>query len=542
MSALRDISPIVRAGINTSPVTPILMQFNCNDIKILPQKFKGCRDEQTQKQIDELKQTIWRLEKDIEAIELEFPIYKEDGERVETDKEKKLKKYKKELFALVYPNNYNISESNEKGRTYNGRISQQTGRKMKRYLNGWTSSIKVATNKEGAIDPFLNLKFVTLTLPAAQKYDACYIENQEPDYRNSDLELKRVFTDKFIKTLQRKFSVDLYFWRCEPQKNGNIHFHLLIDKFIHYKSIQHIWNNICLKPLGYLKDYKEEQEKKHKNGFKFDKELFRQYNISQEVQFSRYEKGVKCGWSKPNTTDIHQVEKVENIEAYLMKYMIKNDAERVLEREYKRKKQDVRAEDREKAIEGIRPINGRLWGCSDKLRKLSKCEIKVDNEVSDYIESIVKDKDRQTKVFDYDYATIIQVNNIKEVMHDSAVGAYFQHVNYFNFYQLYCSKEIKPVDIPSFLIVPNPPNVSKDHIAYKNWLLTKRDYEKQNKKLQKRYKSDLKKYDNQKRRKRKYFDLIPSFIKQTFEFGLLSYREFIEIYNKELNELRLKAA
>lgn len=142
--------------------------------------------------------------------------------------------------------------------------------------------------------------FVTLTLPTKQKH--------------SDKVLKRLQT-RYIENLQKTYGVKYYVWKAEAQRNGNIHFHLLIDKWIHWTIHRKLWNK-QLDKLGYLDEYFE-----------------------------------KHGNRNPNTTDVHSLKKdkrgkkLKNITSYIIKYMTKLEF-------------------------GKRPILGQLWGCSDSTKNL----------------------------------------------------------------------------------------------------------------------------------------------------------------------------
>lgn len=84
--------------------------------------------------------------------------------------------------------------------------------------------------------------FITLTLSDKQAHDDYYI--------------KRNMLQVFIKDLQYNFDVKHYFWKAERQKNGNIHFHILVDRFIDMKHIQNAWNRIQ-NNHGYLEKYQK---------------------------------------------------------------------------------------------------------------------------------------------------------------------------------------------------------------------------------------------------------------------------------------------
>ena len=67
--------------------------------------------------------------------------------------------------------------------------------------------------------------FVTLTLPSVQRHE--------------DNVIKQQILKPFIEELKERYGVKYYFWKAEIQENGNIHFHLIIDHYIHYKKLHH---------------------------------------------------------------------------------------------------------------------------------------------------------------------------------------------------------------------------------------------------------------------------------------------------------------
>ncbi len=136
--------------------------------------------------------------------------------------------------------------------------------------------------------------FVTLTLPARQLH--------------SDRVFRKL-QSRFIENLQKTYNVYYYVWKAETQDNGNIHFHLLIDRFVDKNVITKLWNS-QLDKYGYID------------------------------RFAR-----KKGHRNPPTTKIHGLVKVKNTVSYIMKYMTKVE-------------------------KGKRPIVGQLWGCSNSVKKL----------------------------------------------------------------------------------------------------------------------------------------------------------------------------
>lgn len=96
-----------------------------------------------------------------------------------------------------------------------------------------------------------------------------------------------------------------YVWKAELQKRGTIHYHIATNVFMHYQLVRDKWN-IYQKKAGYLGKY-----------------------------------AAVNGHFRPNSTDVHAVRKVGNIEAYLTKYLVKG---------------------------GGGEINGKVWDCSTGLK------------------------------------------------------------------------------------------------------------------------------------------------------------------------------
>jgi hypothetical protein len=89
-------------------------------------------------------------------------------------------------------------------------------------------------NRSGQIQHnfFFRLAFITLTLTAPQVH--------------SDDFIKQHMLQPFLYWLTR-YNNCLYVWKAESQLNGNIHFHITIDTFVHWKSIRSKWNKLLAK-------------------------------------------------------------------------------------------------------------------------------------------------------------------------------------------------------------------------------------------------------------------------------------------------------
>jgi len=89
---------------------------------------------------------------------------------------------------------------------------------------------------------YFKLAFITLTLSDVQIHSDEYIKSH--------------LLEPFLKWMYRSWNVNSYIWKAEVQNNGNIHFHITINKFIHWKSIRAKWNRL-LSAHGYCKVYQD---------------------------------------------------------------------------------------------------------------------------------------------------------------------------------------------------------------------------------------------------------------------------------------------
>lgn len=86
------------------------------------------------------------------------------------------------------------------------------------------------------------LCFITLTLPSTQIHSDNYITTH--------------LLQPFLKWCNRSHNVVNYIWKAEVQDNGNIHYHITANKFIHWKSIRTKWNQLCA-AHGYCKIFQD---------------------------------------------------------------------------------------------------------------------------------------------------------------------------------------------------------------------------------------------------------------------------------------------
>ena len=216
---------------------------------------------------------------------------------------------------------------------YTGTLTPYAKKKLKRAISLMVASAKdkEAPNfKTGGTFKF-KVNFITLTLPG-------------PQGKISDKEIKKHCLDNWIKRAKRKHKLNSYVWRAERQKNGNLHFHIITDTWIHYEKIRNDWNDVC-NHFGWIDKF--EAQHGHRN---------------------------------PNSTDVHAVWKVKNLTQYFIKYMSKNSPE-----------QDV--------------IQGKLWDCSKNLKTKKNCEVLMESEALEQWTKASEDPECELKS-DANYAII----------------------------------------------------------------------------------------------------------------------------------------
>ena len=227
---------------------------------------------------------------------------------------------------VIYPQHENSnrrikvsdkSKLNLKAPKFQGKVSEAAIRSIKQRVTSWLKSIIVFNDQKA--NRFKTKKhypvFITLTLSGKQNHSDNYI--------------KRELLGQFVKKMQRSYNVENYFWRAEKQKNGNIHFHILIDKYISYKNLQKDWNHIQ-EIKGYLDEFK--------------------------IRFSH---------NSPNSVDVRSARNVTNFVDYALKYMIKNDDDN--------------------------KVDGRIWGMSDNLKNLKTYRDVISGNMNDLIDKALID-------------------------------------------------------------------------------------------------------------------------------------------------------
>ena len=226
--------------------------------------------------------------------------------------------------------------------TYSGTICSHSRKRLRKALNllvaqaEWKTALMFKSNREFQF----KVNFVTLTLPAAQG-DV------------SDRYLKSKCLDPWIKTMKRRHGLRSYVWRAERQFNGNLHFHVTTDTYLPFDSLRDVWNH-QLSKCRIMHDH-----------------------IS------------KHGHAHPNSTDVHSVQAIKNIAAYMVKYMSKTSKEHLRDVNKKRALLGKSPIDPSKhpfrkvphQPEWDSPIDGKVWDCSQNLKRKDSCTSVIDNSI-----------------------------------------------------------------------------------------------------------------------------------------------------------------
>lgn len=275
-------------------------------------------------------------------------------------------------------------KNNEKNLIENlnkGVISLKANKRVKDAINWlvYLSDIKSYWNKKQKKQIKFRLSFTTLTLSASQNL--------------TDNEIKSKFLNQILVVLRNDYNVKHYVWRAEAQVNGNIHFHIVCDKFVPWHKLRNQWNNIQNK-VGYIDTF----HAKHKH-------------------------------KKPNSVDVHEVVGIKNLASYLAEYCTKQTKGFLYtpiqwvngKAEICTNPKDMLMQNTPMRVKGkkgnwstlnsVRVIFGKQWGLSTSLSQIKSAKHVRDSTMESELHTI-----RSAfagKVFEHDYVTCIYVS-VKE--------------------------------------------------------------------------------------------------------------------------------
>lgn len=214
-----------------------------------------------------------------------------------------------------------------------------------------TASYKTVYEKASGKSFRFKVNFVTLTLPSSQKH--------------TDSEIVKLALSPFLEAWSKRAKGLLYVWKAEVQDNGNIHFHITTNTFIHYAKLRHRWN-FYMEKLGYLQPEKLDTV---------------------------------------NSTDVHSTKNIKRLANYLCAYVSKKDLyTRSLKRYFVSYRKQLA--DTSKIVHHLpknyfkrlkRRLSCPLWGAS---KCLLKPTFQVDLAAPEYkreVQSLLKAKDFHIK-------------------------------------------------------------------------------------------------------------------------------------------------
>lgn len=278
-------------------------------------------------------------------------------------------KYKPRDPLAPSPNDSNLTRGQ-----FNGYMSPATKRKFRRIASTWLRSIMLyRAEVKRKWDPGRAYPtMITLTLPVDQKH--------------SDAEINRACLQPWLQMMRRDYEIDQYVWRAEAQENGNLHYHLIVDKYIPKRAITQSWNQM-IDNLDYRSRYFEETGSLEPP--------------STEVH------ALKDKVKDPKTGEWRDVDPVDYLVDYLMDAAEVDPNEPAEKQEEGKPKKLIgyyRDKDGKRCTYTTRPITGRVWGMSDGLREIKEPKARASLQL---IEALERGRDDGSiRRVDKEYATM----------------------------------------------------------------------------------------------------------------------------------------
>lgn len=230
----------------------------------------------------------------------------------------------------------NLKES----RTYSGVVTYHTQQRIKKAVNILLQISPKEWKFNAATGKYIHhqLSFITLTIPHEG-----YTVHAGEGYNR--------LLKPFIRVMHRLGYMQHYLWKFEFQQRGQGHWHITTNDVIPYQKIQIIWNDIC-----------------RKEGL---------YNLADNRQ---------KGW-EANSTDIHAVQKLDDIEAYLVKYLAKEE-------------------------QNENSTKGKVWGCSTSLKQKSLYTTELNTRNCQHLHYLEQTK--RVSVYRTEYTTTYRQHTYKK--------------------------------------------------------------------------------------------------------------------------------
>lgn len=224
--------------------------------------------------------------------------------------------------------------------TYSGVVTYHTQQRIKKAVNLLLQISPKEWKFNAATGKYIHhqLSFITLTIP----HEGNTVHAGEGYNR---------LLKPFIRVMHRLGYMQHYLWKYEFQQRGQGHWHITTNDVIPYQKLKIIWNDICKKEGLYnLGD-----------------------NRSKE-------------W-EANSTDIHAVQKLDDIEAYLVKYLAKDE-------------------------QNEQSTKGKVWGCSQSLKQKSLYTTELNTRNCQHLHYLEQTK--RVSVYRTEYTTTYRQHTYKK--------------------------------------------------------------------------------------------------------------------------------
>jgi len=279
----------------------------------------------------------------------------------------------------------------QKGGAYSGKLT--TGSK-KRLTKAITLMVLMARakwifNEINQRMQFHKLSFITLTVSATQE-------------KLSGREAYDKLLVHFIQWLRRTKNVTTYIWKLELQANGQIHYHITTPSFIAWQEIKDKWNNLQ-RAAGIIDQYRANQLEWHKDGFRVREWLLP--NWDEQAQYQAYLNGMATDWQEPNSIDVHAVEKIDDMAAYLCKEIAKE-------------------------CQNQTATIGKIWDCSMNLKKNKLFSMEVTSDQDRKLEEW--EANGKVEVVRGDYFNIYRFkeNKVEDLLNPMQLKMFNDHLDY----------------------------------------------------------------------------------------------------------------
>lgn len=249
--------------------------------------------------------------------------------------------------ALNSGRNPDLLNQLKRKRAYSGEMTHHSQKRMQRAVeNLWAiSKPQLIYRPDKKLPIQFTINFITLTLPAEQ-------------FPLTDSAVHETIFIPWLEYAKRRFRLSSYVWKCERQKNGNLHYHLLSNCWIDKNELSKTWNYHCEK-LGLITKFKTKHQ--HEN---------------------------------PPSTQVQAVQNSSEVQRYIRKYVGKKIGNN---------SKQLGLLDEERLLKGVK-----CWDASKNLKTKTNATVKIDARLKatlDYTQWLTP-----KSVYKSDYFTVYKRN------------------------------------------------------------------------------------------------------------------------------------